>query len=120
MAKSPIPTKPCPKCGVLIHARQKWHEGCGEPPPPAPPPPPRRPRMLSRKVPPCGEVLTPDLWRRMETWLANQAPHLANRLAPPATLRDLAVVEKLELSVKGPQGRRPPDLAFAQASQPST
>lgn len=27
--KPNFPSKPCPKCGQLIHARLKQHEGCG-------------------------------------------------------------------------------------------
>ena len=27
--KPNFPSKPCPKCGKLIHARSKQHEGCG-------------------------------------------------------------------------------------------
>jgi cell wall assembly regulator SMI1 len=54
----------------------------------------KKPKLKSRKLPPCGPVDVPAVWKRIEAAVGKLAPELVGNLAKGATDKQIAAFEK--------------------------
>lgn len=54
----------------------------------------KKPKLKARKLPPCGPVDVPAVWKRIEAAVGTLAPQLVANLAPGATAKEINEFEK--------------------------